>query len=180
MQVNDPWNGQSFGDLPKKQLANQPLNSRSIFNHLKISWRLLLWRPAKLQQKTGRVTGQNLQRASSRRRANPPPQINCPRRSLQVIRRPLKAATATLPCATTKRRSQISITSHLMGTRTDSASTRANRPSSWKRVLTPVVSSQPTYFKDSFVLKCKLNTLIIPLNASLFTYEEVLCTQTSR
>jgi hypothetical protein len=35
--------------------------------------------------------------------------------------------------------------------------------------LQPVVTSQPTYFKDSFDLKCEFNTLVIPSNASLFT-----------
>jgi hypothetical protein len=40
-------------------------------------------------------------------------------------------------------------------------------------VLQPVVTSQPTYFKDSFALKRELNTLVIPPNASLFTYDTV-------
>jgi len=40
--------------------------------------------------------------------------------------------------------------------------------------LQPVVTSQPTYFKDSFALKRELNTLVIPPNASLFTYDAVL------
>ncbi len=40
-------------------------------------------------------------------------------------------------------------------------------------VLQPVVTSQTTYFKDSFALKRKLNTLVIPPNASLFTYDGV-------
>ncbi len=35
------------------------------------------------------------------------------------------------------------------------------------------MTDQPTYFKDSFALKRKLNTLIIPPNASLFTYDAV-------
>ena len=39
--------------------------------------------------------------------------------------------------------------------------------------LQPVVTSQPTYFKDSFALKRELNTLVIPPNASLFTYDAV-------
>jgi hypothetical protein len=40
-------------------------------------------------------------------------------------------------------------------------------------VLQPVVTSQPTYFKDSFTLRCELNTLVIPANASIFTYDAV-------
>jgi hypothetical protein len=40
-------------------------------------------------------------------------------------------------------------------------------------VLQLVVTSQPTYFKDSFALKHELNTLVIPHNASLFTYVAV-------
>ena len=40
-------------------------------------------------------------------------------------------------------------------------------------VLQPVVTSQPTYFKDSFALKRELKTLVIPHNASLFTYDAV-------
>ncbi len=36
-------------------------------------------------------------------------------------------------------------------------------------VLQSVMTDQPTYFKDSFALKCELNTLVIPPNASLFT-----------
>ncbi len=40
-------------------------------------------------------------------------------------------------------------------------------------VLQPVVTSQPTYFKDSFALRRKLNTLVIPANASIFTYDAV-------
>jgi hypothetical protein len=40
-------------------------------------------------------------------------------------------------------------------------------------VLQPVVTSQPTYFKDSFALKYGLNALVIPPNASLFTYDAV-------
>jgi len=39
--------------------------------------------------------------------------------------------------------------------------------------LQPVVTSQSTYFKDSFALKRKLNTLVISPNASLFTYDAV-------
>jgi hypothetical protein len=35
------------------------------------------------------------------------------------------------------------------------------------------MTDQPTYFKNSFALKRKLNTLVIPPNASLFTYNAV-------
>jgi hypothetical protein len=35
------------------------------------------------------------------------------------------------------------------------------------------MTHQPTYFKDSFALKRKLNTLVIPPNSSLFTYNAV-------
>jgi hypothetical protein len=40
-------------------------------------------------------------------------------------------------------------------------------------VLQPVVISQPNYSKDSFALKRELNTLVIPPNVSLFTYDVV-------
>ncbi len=40
-------------------------------------------------------------------------------------------------------------------------------------VLQPLVTSQPTYFKDSFTLKRKLNTLVIPAYARIFTYDAV-------
>jgi hypothetical protein len=36
-----------------------------------------------------------------------------------------------------------------------------------------MVISQPTYFKDSFALKHELNILVIPANASIFTYDAV-------
>ena len=40
-------------------------------------------------------------------------------------------------------------------------------------MLQPIVKSQPTYFRDSFALKDLLNTLHVPHNASLFTYDAV-------
>jgi hypothetical protein len=40
-------------------------------------------------------------------------------------------------------------------------------------ILQTMVTSQPTYFKDSFTLKCELNTLVISANASIFTYNAV-------
>ncbi len=40
-------------------------------------------------------------------------------------------------------------------------------------VLQPLMTDQPTYFKDSFALNHELNTLVIPPNASLFTYNAV-------
>ncbi len=125
--VSDLLKGQSSADLSKKQLVNQPPISRSVSSHLKISWKPPLWRITNLWQKTRRVTGQDLQRASSGRRANLPPKINCPTRSLQVPARPLKATTAMLPHVTTKRRNQRSVMSHSMGTRMRIAPTRANR-----------------------------------------------------
>jgi hypothetical protein len=36
-----------------------------------------------------------------------------------------------------------------------------------------VVTSQPTYFKDSFALKRELKKLVIPANASIFTYDAI-------
>jgi hypothetical protein len=35
------------------------------------------------------------------------------------------------------------------------------------------MTDQPTYFKDSIALKRELNTLVIPPNTSLFTYDAV-------
>ena len=39
--------------------------------------------------------------------------------------------------------------------------------------LQPIVQTQHTYFKDSFALKRELDTLSVPPNASLFTYDAI-------
>ena len=40
-------------------------------------------------------------------------------------------------------------------------------------MLQPLVKAQATYFKDSFALKKWLNSLTLPANSSLFTYDAV-------
>ena len=40
-------------------------------------------------------------------------------------------------------------------------------------ILQPLVKSQAKYFRDSFALKRWLNSLILPANSSLFTYDAV-------
>ena len=40
-------------------------------------------------------------------------------------------------------------------------------------MLQPIVQAQHTYFKNLFALKQELNTMVLPLNASLFTYDAV-------
>ncbi|KAL7524310.1 hypothetical protein ACHAXR_000518, partial [Thalassiosira sp. AJA248-18] len=40
--------------------------------------------------------------------------------------------------------------------------------------LQPIVKAQPTYFKNSYELKQELDTMTLPANASLFTYDAVL------
>jgi hypothetical protein len=41
------------------------------------------------------------------------------------------------------------------------------------QILQPIIASQPFYFKDSFTLKQEINKPVLPLNASIITFNAV-------